>query len=814
MLPLKHFKSRAPGLADLLNYGFLIDDGILLGKDGSVVAGWFYRAPDLASSTDEERNWISQRISAALSRFGGGWATWVIASRIPASEYPAPELSHFPDAVSRLIDDERRKRFLAVGTHYETEWALIVQYTPPLRRRAKIADLIYDDDDTDSSPARKILEQFKKTLADVEDAVGDAVRLRRMGSYTATDRRGAEHFRDELVDFLHFCLTGEIVSLNLPPGGAYLDATIGGREFWPGHTPIIGSQTDGQFIVCVAIEGFPAETVPNLLSVLDDLALPYRWSSRMIYTDGHETLASLQKYRRVWKQRQRGFFAQLFKVQSGPIDEDAVRAVHQIDAAVADANSGTVAFGYYTPVVVLMAPSRDEAIEGARLVVREVQREGFIARIETENAVEAWLSTLPAHVVPNVRRPLAHTRTLADLLPLSSVYTGREFNPCPFYPEGSPPLLLAATSGATPYRLVLHVLDVGHTLIFGPTGAGKSTLLCTVALQALRYQGVTITAFDKGRSMLATVLACGGRHYDIGSDQGAPAFCPLSVLDTDADLAWAEDWASICFELQTGTARTPAQRDAIHRALELLRAPGSERTLTHFVSQIQDETVREALRFYTLEGPLGRLLDAEQDGITESRFSAFEIGDLMGMGERSLIPVLLYLFRRFERSLRGQPAYLLLDEAWVMLGHPAFQAKLREWLKTMRKANCAVILATQSLSDASRSGILDVLIESCPTKIFLPNEEAALPGVREKYHELGLNEAQIEIIRCATKKRHYYVVSPEGRRLIDLGLGPVELAFAGVSDPEQIDRVRRIAESKGQNWPFAWLQERGIEYAA
>ena len=813
MLPLKHFKNRSPGVADLLNWSNLVDSGIVLCKDGSLLAGWYYRGSDLASSTDEERNWISQRLNAALARLGGGWATWVIASRIPTSSYPPPELSHFPDAISRLIEDERRRRFLAVGMHYETEWALIVQYTPPLRRRAKIADLIYDDDAPDGGPAGRILEQFKKTLSDVEDAVGDAVRLRRMGAFAATDRCGSQHLRDELVDFLHFCLTGEIVSLNVPPGGAYLDAIIGGREFWPGHTPVIGPQIGGQYLACVAIEGFPAATVPNLLSVLDDLAQPYRWSSRMIYLDQHETLADLQRYRRVWKQKIRGFFSQLFKVQTSAIDEDAVLAVGQIDAALSDANSGDVAFGYYTPIVVLMAPGRDEAIDGARLVVREVQREGFVARIETENAVEAWLSTLPGHVVPNVRRPLAHTRTLADLLPLSSVWTGRESNPCPFYPEGSPPLLHAATSGATPYRLNLHVSDVGHTLIFGPTGAGKSTLLCTIALQALRYRDVTITAFDKGRSMLATVLACGGRHYDIGGNEGAPAFCPLSVLDTDADLAWAEDWASICFELQTGTARTPAQRDAIHRALELLRALGSERTLTHFVSQIQNETVREALRFYTLEGPLGRLLDAEEDGITESRFSAFEIGDLMGMGERSLIPVLLYLFRRFERLLRGQPAYLLLDEAWVMLGHPAFRAKLQEWLKVMRKANCAVVLATQSLSDASRSGILDVLVKSCPTKIFLPNEEAALPGVREKYHELGLNEAQIEIIRSATKKRHYYIVSPEGRRLIDLGLGHVELAFAGVSSPAEIERVRHIAEAKGPTWPFAWLTEKGIDYA-
>ena len=270
--------------------------GIVLCKDGSLLAGWYYRGSDIASSTDEERNWISQRLNAALARLGGGWATWVIASRIPTSSYPPPELSHFPDALSRLIEGERRRRFLAVGMHYETEWALIVQYTPPLRRRAKIADLIYDDDAPDGGPAGRILEQFKKTLSDVEDAVGDAVRLRRMGAFTATDRCGSQHLRDELVDFLHFCLTGEIVSLNVPPGGAYLDAIIGGREFWPGHTPVIGPQIGGQYLACVAIEGFPAATVPNLLSVLDDLAQPYRWSSRMIYLDQHETLADLQKY--------------------------------------------------------------------------------------------------------------------------------------------------------------------------------------------------------------------------------------------------------------------------------------------------------------------------------------------------------------------------------------------------------------------------------------------------------------------------------------------------------------------------------------
>jgi type IV secretion system protein VirB4 len=815
VLALKPFRNKAAGVPDLLNWSHLVASGIVLCKDGSLLAGWFYRGPDIASSTDSERNWLSGQINAALSRLGGGWATWVEAVRLPASDYPPPALSHFPDPVSRLVDAERRRQFMREGVHYESEYALLVQYTPPLRRKSRLVDIIYDDEPAErQSPADRILAQFEKALSDLEDAIGDAVQLRRMGGFVVTDRCGRKHLRDELVNYLHFSLTGEGISLNIPPGAAYLDAVLGGRELWPGDTPRLGEQ----FIGCVAIEGFPAQSFPGVLDALDHLPIRYRWSTRTIYLDRHETLGELRKFRRKWKQQARGFWTQVFRTQSGSVNEDALLMADQADAAIADASSALVAFGYYTPVIVLMNHDRETLNEAARLVVREIQREGFTARIETVNTMEAWLGSLPGHTIPNVRRPLIHTGNLADLLPLAGVWTGREENPCPFYPPGSPPLLHAATTGTTPLRVNLHVGDVGHTLIFGPTGAGKSTLLCTVALQALRYPDVTICAFDKGRSMWATVGACGGRHYDVAGDSAGPSFCPLAVLASDADAAWAEDWIATCFELQTGRAPAPAEREAIHRAIMLLRDPASERTLTHFVAQVQNETVRSALRYYTLEGTLGRLLDAEHDGVADAHFIVFEVEDLMGMGERTLIPVLLYLFRRFERSLRGQPAYILLDEAWIMLGHPVFRAKIREWLKVLRKANCVVVLATQSLSDAARSGILDVLIESCPTKIFLPNEEATTagsaehPGPRDLYEAMGLNETQIEIIRSATKKRHYYLVSPEGRRLFDLGLGPVALAFAGVSSKEQVNHLRGLASRDGKGWPFAWLTELGVDY--
>jgi type IV secretion system protein VirB4 len=223
--------------------------------------------------------------------------------------------------------------------------------------------------------------------------------------------------------------------------------------------------------------------------------------------------------------------------------------------------------------------------------------------------------------------------------------------------------------------------------------------------------------------------------------------------------------------------------------------------------------IKDALHHYTVDGPMGQLLDAEEDGLTLRAFQCFEIEQLMNMGERNLVPVLTYLFHRIEKRLDGSPSLILLDEAWLMLGHPVFRDKIREWLKVLRKANCAVVLATQSISDAERSGIIDVLKESCPTKICLPNGAAREPGTREFYERIGFNERQIEIVSSAIPKREYYVATPDGRRLFDMSLGPVALSFVGASGKEDLKRIRTLKAEHGQDWPTPWLESRGVHDA-
>jgi type IV secretion system protein VirB4 len=346
-------------------------------------------------------------------------------------------------------------------------------------------------------------------------------------------------------------------------------------------------------------------------------------------------------------------------------------------------------------------------------------------------------------------------------------------------------------------------------LIFGPTGAGKSTLLGLIALQFLRYQYGLIYAFDKGNSMYAVCKGVQGIHLDIAGDT-AMSFCPLRHIDDENERAWAAEWlASLC-ELQNLKILS-RHRSAIFESLrQLAEAPAEMRSLTDFIHVVNDEDVKKGLEHYSVKGAMGRLLDAVDDRFSLSDFMVFEIEKLMNLGMENVIPVLTYLFHRIELSLTGRPTLLILDEAWVMLGHPVFRGKIREWLKVLRKANCAVVLATQSLSDAMRSGIMDVLVESCLTKVLLPNHEARNSTQIAMYESLGLNERQIEIIATSVPKRDYYVTSPEGSRLVQLALGPKALAFVGASHNESIASIKHLENEYGpEAWNDVWLEERG-----
>ena len=785
----------------------MVDDGVIVGKNGSFIAAWLYKGDDNASSTDEQRNMVSFRINQALSGLGNGWMLHVDAVRRPAPNYTEEGFSHFPDPVSAAIDEERRRYFEGLGIMYEGYFVLALTYFPPLLAQSKFVELMFDDEvkgQTKQARTQGLIDGFKRECANIENTLSSAVKMVRLNGKAVVNEDGSTTTQDDFLRWLQFCVTGINHPVNLPANPIYLDALIGGQEMWGGVVPKVGRK----FVQVVAIEGFPLESTPGILTALGEQPCEYRWSSRFIFMDSHEAVAHLDKYRKKWRQKIRGIFDQVFNIHSSAVDQDAVSMVADAEAAIAEVNSGLVTQGYYTSVVVIMDENREQLETSARRIEKAIHRLGYTARVETINTMDAFFGSLPGHGVENVRRPLLHTMNLADLLPTSTIWTGLNQAPCPFYPPLSPPLMHCVTHGATPFRLNLHVRDVGHTFMFGPTGAGKSTHLAMIAAQLRRYQGMSVYVFDKGMAMYPLTKAMGGKHFMVAADGDQLAFCPLQYLDTKGDRAWAMDWLDTVLALNN-VITTPAQRNEIGNAIMSMYASGAK-TLSEFSVTIQDSAIREAIKQYTVDGTMGHLLDAEEDGLALSDFTVFEIDELMNLGEKYALPTLLYLFRRIERSLKGQPAVIILDEAWLMLGHPAFRDKIREWLKTLRKANCLVLMATQNLSDAANSGILDVIVESTATMIFLPNIYARDEGTAALYYRMGLNARQVEIVATAIPKRQYYYVSENGRRLYDLALGPMALAFVGATDKESVATIKTLETKYGDQWVHEWLAGRGL----
>jgi type IV secretion system protein VirB4 len=797
-MQITEHRTHARGLADLLLYGFLVDDGILLQNDGSLLAGWSYRGPDTMSSSPAEMAALSARLNGVL-RLGSGWMVQCDATRSQAPGYP--DAGAFPDAITCVIDDERRQQFTAEGAHYESEYFLALTYLPPVEAEEKVKGWMFEGRQHRSEPAQLILERFKARLDAFENIFGQLFRVERL-RMTLGDKAGPVH--DQLLSYLHRCLTGEAHPIAWPELPVHMNDLIASQDFYGGIEPRIGDKR----IHVIAIDGLPRTSCPGLLRELDSMPIEYRWNTRALLIDAEEARALLDKTRRKWRSKIRGWKDQVFRTQTGPVNLFAQEMAADAEAAMAVASAGDVQFALYSSNILLLDEDAERLRESTRLVMKTIQNLGFACRLETINAVEAWRGSLPGDGYCNVRRTLIHTLNLADLLPTSSVWAGERENPSNLMPKHSPPLLYAATKGATPFRFNLHVSDLGHTLVCGPSGAGKSTLLGLLAAQWFRYDRAQVFAFDKGYSLYVLNKAAGGEFYDLAGPKTRLAFCPLEELSTDSDVTWAVGWLEALCVLNNLKV-TPKHRNALTEAVVQLRLSPS-RTLTELSANVQDMEVRDALQHYTLAGPLGSLLDADEDVLGSGRFLTFETENLLQLDDKSVLPVLLYLFRRIEKRLDGSPTLVLLDEAWVYLKHGLFRERMRDWLKTLRRMNGVVVMATQQLSDICNSEIADVILENCPTKILLPNAEAQTPNSKSFYDRVGLNDTELNLIQTSVPKQHYYVLSPMGRRLISLGIGRVALSWVGVNGREERQLVESVLEKFPDSWRSEWLRLRGL----
>jgi type IV secretion system protein VirB4 len=789
---LDEHRRRPAQLADHLPWAALVAPGVVLNKDGSFTAGLAFRGPDLDSSGEAELMAVRGRLNNALRRLGSGWCLHLEARRRPADPYPEPG---FDLPVPWLVDAERRAAFEDDEPAFETDCRAAFTWLPPTDPARRAERWLFDGLAQSDRDWRETLARFRREVDAVADLLADA-----LPHVDRLDDRA-------LLAWLHDCVSIRSHPVEPPAVPMFLDAWLADTPLTGGIAPRLG----GRALRVVSVRGLPPSTRPGLLDALGDQPFPCRWTARWIALDKADAERELTRLRRRWFAKRKGVGTLLREAvtreETPLVDTDALARTEACDAALEALGGDVCAYGYLTLTVSLVADDERLADARARAVEATLNARGLVARVEDLNAVEAWLGSIPGEPYADVRRPMVSTLNLADLLPVSAAWAGPARDPR----LEAPPLLVARTAGGAPFRLALHVGDVGHAMVVGPTGSGKSVLLAFLALQWLRYRDARVVVLDKGRSARAATLAAGGRWRAL-EPGGEVSLQPLARIEAAAERSWAAEWLAGC-AAAAGCDPDPDGREAIWSALAALAdGPAGQRTLTLFRALLQDPRLAAALEPLTLDGAHGALLDGADGVEPHTRLDCYELEGLMATPS-VLAAALGALFHEIERGLDGRPTLIVLDEAWLFLDAAPFAARIREWLKTLRKKGAAVVFATQSLDDVARSPIAAALIENCPTQIFLPNPRALEPGAAELYARFGLSRRQRELIAFAAPKRAYYLRQPSGRRLFDLRLTGAGLALCGASAPEDQALIDATLQAHGPDgFARAFLEAKGVSH--
>jgi type IV secretion system protein TrbE len=331
-------------------------------------------------------------------------------------------------------------------------------------------------------------------------------------------------------------------------------------------------------------------------------------------------------------------------------------------------------------------------------------------------------------------------------------------------------LAVLETNQHTPYFLNLHYRDVAHTMILGRTGAGKSFLLNFLITNLQKYDPHTFI-FDLGGSFESLTKLFGGSYVRVGLESEDFQINPFSLPPTKENLDFLALFLKVLIQGQRAGELDPAtERDLFHQVENLYEVDPALRTLGVLANTLGHD-MASRLSKWTRGGQFGFLFDNVRDTISFSRFQCFDFQRMTQYPEL-LEPLLFYILHRAnaviaDRQITSVFKAFFIDEAWVFLKNPAIQRYVVEALKTWRKHNAAMILSTQSLDELKRSDILDIIIESCATKIFLANPDMDRDLYRRQFH---LNETEVELISGLIPKQQFLIKTPELAKVANLNV--------------------------------------------
>lgn len=796
------FGPRTARLPDYLLWSMCTEEGIVVHKSGNALQrSARLILPSLNSATPDELAAIRRQMAQPVKLLPEGTALHVhLKQRTVGGYFPVGD---FSNSISHYLDEERRQAANTVGEHFETE--VIVTLTQFLDKGvAAKAGLFFVRDELAEEHIEKPLANSIQNFRALWQTFFNGIKPIVPAAH--------ELSRGQTLEYLFECVSLRRQKIEVPQEYTVLtglDERLGVIPITGGLRPIVGDQ----YVLAVSLNGYPDETAPLIFKALQAIPFEFDVSWRYKTLTRAQAQREVETTRRKYNQKRKSLttllIEQLTREQSTLENPDVFQKVEDAELALQLLGDGAVSFGFVTVTAFVAASTLEEVERRAGQLASRLNNAGFIASIDSVNTLDAFFGMHPGNCFANLRAPLLSSINLVDMLLIPMPWSGVSENPH----LNGPPLVLARTRDGAPMRFDTHQYsDAGNALAAGSTGMGKSVLLSALRQQFDRYKGSQTFYFDVGGSSRATTLAIGGAYYSFGA-KNAPMLQPLRGIDDELERAWAVGWIREMVDRQ-GVPVTPEREAAISSALKTLAANDAhERTLSLFASFIQDQDVRQALTPFTAGGRAGNIFDGDKEEIADCSHLSFDFENVKENIFR--LPLIRYLFHRVEQRLDGRPTMFLVDEAWSVFVDPTFAGIFEVWVRTLRKRNACIILATQTLSDFEESALSHVLIENCPTRFFLPNQRALDPSVSVVYERFGLNAKQIETIATAYPKKEYFFQSTLGSQLFDLNLSPLAIALFGANQPNDHEIMDSLPPSlRGAAFVKAFLEAKGAELPA
>jgi type IV secretion/conjugal transfer VirB4 family ATPase len=564
-------------------------------------------------------------------------------------------------------------------------------------------------------------------------------------------------------------------------------------------------RVDDYYVKVLTLKEPSAQSFPLIFKRLLEVEANYYVVTEWKREDSGKTRRTIQAKRRHFHNTKRSFFSQVnmndAPTQDTLLDDSKESQVRELGEGIKEIELHGNYFGQFSLTVVIydLDPAKVDRACAEFYKVFSVHDAQLYE--EKYNLLNAFLSTVPGNYVFNLRSLYLLNTNYADFSFLFTLHGGEPRN----QHLRQEYLAVLETNHHTPYFLNLHYRDVAHSMILGRTGAGKSFLLNFLITNLQKYDPHTFI-FDLGGSFESLTQLFGGSYVRVGLESENFKINPFSLPPTKENLDFLALFLRVLIQGARAGELDPAiERDLYHQVENLYAIEPALRTLGVLANTLGHD-LASRLAKWTRGGQFGFLFDNAEDTISFSRFQCFDF-QRMSQYPELLEPLLFYILHRAnaviaDRQISSVFKAFFIDEAWVFLKNPSIQRYVVEALKTWRKHNAAMILSTQSLDELKRSEILDVIVESCSTKIFLANPDMDRELYRRQFH---LNDSEVELISNLVPKQQFLIKTPELAKVANLNVD-AKSYWLYTNDPYDNKKRRDAFETYGF--------ERGLEVLA